>query len=134
MEFLTSIPLTMSDFVNAALWAAIILITFRFLGWGFHLVLTRGRYISFDPSRMEEVRKRCKVLFPIENLMFNGATFTCGMVVRIVTHKQIAIEGEFVGTNRDNMLCLVTRETIVAQEIRAIETMQTIGTAGGHTA
>jgi len=132
MEFFEGLPLTTDDLVTAAFIAVVVVVAIRLLGWAFRMVINHTGEIEFDPSRTEEVRKRCSALFPIENLNFDGATFKRGNILRIVTHKQDALEGEFVGTNRNNMLCLVANSSIIAQELRAIETIQVIGRAAGN--
>jgi hypothetical protein len=126
---LSNIPLTPDDLLNAAILAAIIVLSIRLLSWGFRTMLARTRHINFDPARADEVRKRCTRLFPIEDLQFNGTTFRRGAIIRIVTNQQAAIEGEFVGTNRNAMLCLVTNQSVIAQELNTIETIQVIGKA-----
>jgi hypothetical protein len=123
---LATIPITFDDLLNAAILAAVILMIIRLLGWGFRTLLTRTREIAFDPNRADEVRKRCSRLFPIEILNFNGTTVQRGCVLRIITNQQDSIEGEFLGTNRSDMLCLVTNETVIAQELQTIETIQVI--------
>jgi hypothetical protein len=127
MDILSTIPLGIEDIINAAVLAVIIVVVFRLLGWGFRAVIARTRYINFDPARADEVKRRCTTLFPIEYLQFNGITFKRGTLIRIITHQQAAIEGEFLGTNRSNMLCLVTHESVIAQELQNIETIQIIG-------
>lgn len=122
-------PLTFNDILNAALIAAMILVCIRFLGWAFRVVLARTRYIPFDPQRVQEVRSRCSNLFPVEKLTFEGTTFSRGAILRIITNRQLAIEGEFVGANHSNMLCLVTHESVIAQELHSIESIQIIGQA-----
>jgi hypothetical protein len=131
LAFLSGIPLTINDLFNAAFWAAVIVIAIRLLGWGFRLIIARTSHINFDPSRAEEVLQRCRRLFPIEQLHFDGATIKRGTFVRIVTNRQAALEGEFVGTNRNDMLCLVTNSSVIAQELQAIETIQAIGKVSG---
>lgn len=131
MDFLASLPLTTDDLITAAFIAVVVVVAIRLLGWAFRMVINHTGEIEFDPSKADEVRKRCSVLFPIENLNFDGATFTRGNIVRIITHRQDAMEGEFVGTNRNNMLCIVADNSIIAQELRAIETIQVIGRAAG---
>ncbi|MCL2603969.1 MAG: hypothetical protein FWD90_05785 [Defluviitaleaceae bacterium] len=130
----STIPLTQTDLLNAALLAFAILLAIRLLGWGFRTLLARTKQINFDPARAEEVRKRCFRLFPIENLQFNGATFERGAILRIVTDRQAAIEGEFLGANRNDIMCLVTSESVIAQEMHSIETIQVIGKATGGNA
>ena len=121
-----SIPITTDDLITAALLAVAVLVFVRLLGVALRAILARTREVAFDPGRVQEVRNRCSRLFPVEKLTFDGATFTRGAIVRIITHRQHAIEGEFMGANHADMMCLVTRETIVAQELRAIETIQVI--------
>ncbi|MCL2364181.1 MAG: hypothetical protein FWC71_05910 [Defluviitaleaceae bacterium] len=125
------IPITTNDLLNAALIAVGIVIIIRLLGFVVRQILARTREIAYDPERAQEVRNRCSVLFPVEKLTFDGATFSRGAIVRVITHRQLAIEGEFMGTNHSDMLCLVTRETIVAQELQAIATIQVIRQPGG---
>ena len=121
-----SMPLTINDILTAALVAVAVVVVIRLLGLAVRVILARTREIAFDPERVQEVRNRCVGLFPVDKLTFNGATFSRGAIVRIITHRQLAIEGEFMGTNHSNMLCLVTRETIVAQVLQAIEAIQII--------
>ena len=129
-----AIPLYMDDLLTAAFFALVIVILIRLMGWAFRTVIIRTRHINFNPKQINEVRKRCSHLFPIENLKFNGATFKRGTIIRVTTRQQSAIEGEFMGTNRNNMICLVTDERVIAQELHAIETIQAIGKASGYSA
>ncbi|MCL2203637.1 MAG: hypothetical protein FWB88_06830 [Defluviitaleaceae bacterium] len=128
---LDMIPLTVDDLINAVFWAVVIVIVIRLMGWMLRSLIARTRYINFDPARLEEVRKRCSRLFPIENLQFDGTTFKRGTIIRIITRQQAAIEGEFLGTNMNNMLCLVTNQSVIAQELTAIETIQVIAHRAG---
>ncbi|MCL2188374.1 MAG: hypothetical protein FWC16_07685 [Defluviitaleaceae bacterium] len=128
------IPLYVDDLISAAFWAAVIVVLIRLIGWAFRMLISHTRHIAFDPAKLEEVRKSCKHLFPIENLKFNGTTFKRGTIVRVITRKQDSIEGEFLGTNGNNMMCLVTQESIIAQELHAIETIQAIGRKAGWVA
>ncbi|MCL2499018.1 MAG: hypothetical protein FWE90_01645 [Defluviitaleaceae bacterium] len=134
MAFLSQIPLTSTDLLNAALMALAILLAVRLLGRVFRIMLARTRHIRFDPARAEEVRKRCTRLFPIEYLQFNGATFERGTILRIITDKQAAIEGEFLGANRNDIMCLVTDGSVIAQEMHCIETIQVIRKVAGRNA
>jgi hypothetical protein len=128
---LDSIPLTINDLINAAFWAVLIVVVIRLLGWAFRKVISRSRHILFDPAKLEDVRKVCRLHYPIEDLQFNGATFKRGTLIRVVTHEQTFFEGEFLGTNRSNVMCLVTQESIVSQELHAIEAIQVIGKPAG---
>ena len=124
------LPITVNDLLNAALIAAVILLVYRLTGWAFRSALMRTRFIQFDPEKAAEVRDRCFKMFPVERLVFDGATFTRGVIIRVITRQQFAIEGEFLGANAANMMCLVTGESIIAQELTAIETIQIIKQPG----
>jgi hypothetical protein len=124
-----SIPLTVDDLFNAAFWAFVIVVGIRLLGWAGRTLIVRTGNISFDPAHAEEVVKKCRRLFPIEQLQFNGATFDRGTIIRVITNRQAAIEGEFVGTDRNDLLCLVTEGSVITQELNAVEMIQAIGKA-----
>jgi len=88
------------------------------------MFITRASVIHFDPEQLEGLLESCYHTFPIDNLDFKGATFRRGASVRITTTRKTIIEGQFVGANKAEMICLVTDNTIIAQEIGAILEMQ----------
>lgn len=69
------------------------------------------------------VIKHCKNLFPVSTVNFRGKVFTAGMRVRITTLQKRIIEGEFIGKNDSDVLCVITGQHIIAHEINKIEDM-----------
>ena len=68
-----------------------------------------------------DIIKKCKAMFPVGTINFRGKVFTSGMLVRITTLQKRIIEGEIIGKNEDDVLCIVTREHIIAHEMEKIE-------------
>ena len=66
------------------------------------------------------VMNRCYSLFPIDKLEFHGITFTRGMKIKITTTTNSNIEGEFIGKNTKNMVCIKTQKYIIAHELNNI--------------
>ena len=69
------------------------------------------------------VMERCTKLFPIETIDFKGRIFKKGMNVRITTKQKKVFQGEFVGKNDMNVICILTGEHIIAHEIEKITEM-----------
>lgn len=67
--------------------------------------------------------KRCIDMFPVETIYFRGKVFTKGMKVRITTFQKRIIEGELIGKNEMDIVCIITGQHIVAHEIAKIEDM-----------
>jgi len=88
------------------------------------MFITRSREFSFDPEYISSVLESCYSVFPIERFNFKGATFERGVPVRITTVCKATIEGMFIGINELDMVGLVTDNTIIAQEIKAIHEIQ----------
>lgn len=69
---------------------------------------------------MPEVYARCKELFPIESIEFHGKQFRRGMMIKVTTLQKNVIEGEFIGMNRVNLLCIRTGNQIIAHQLEKI--------------
>ena len=69
------------------------------------------------------VMERCAKMFPIETIVFNGSEFRKGMIVRITTLQKKVFQGEFIGKNDMDIICILTREHIIAHEIGKIAEM-----------
>ena len=74
----------------------------------------------------KSIMDRCSKMFPIETMSFGGNVFKKGMIVRITTMQQKVFQGEFVGKNDMDIICIVTNKCIVAHEIRKITEMVSI--------
>ncbi|GFI60990.1 hypothetical protein IMSAG049_00141 [Clostridiales bacterium] len=70
-----------------------------------------------------EILERCAKMFPIETVIFNGKVFKKGMNIRITTMQKKVFQGEFVGKNDMDVICILTREHIIAHEVKKISDM-----------
>ncbi len=69
------------------------------------------------------IMERCTKMFPIETISFNGRVFKRGMTVRITTLQKKVFQGEFVGKNDLDIICILTNKHIIAHEIKKITEM-----------
>jgi len=102
------------------------------LTWIIKFIIKINRIIK-NPETLfnqsEDIRiiiQKCYRLFPQEMIQFNGETFKRGMKLKIVTMQKKIFEGEFIGCNEKNMLCILTNKYIVAHEIANIQEIQII--------
>jgi len=70
---------------------------------------------------MVDVYEKCKELFPIQKLTFHGKEFTRGMRIKVVTIQKKIIEGELIGINKVNLICIRTHNQIIAHQLEKIE-------------
>ena len=115
-----AIPLTQYDIIFAVVGAAAIFILIKLVSAAVRFIINSAREISFDPTQIDNVLENCYRTFPIDSFSFNGATIRRGIFVRITTTRQATFEGRFIGINRADMVCLMTENKIIAQEINAI--------------
>jgi len=120
-----NLPLSLTDVLFAAFLATVIALIIKVAGKMFRALFAGSTILShgskvLTPKQLEAVIKRCRRLFPIESLVWDGTTFKSGSTLRMVNDRDEIFEGEFLGINNDNMVCLVTAECIVAQQINAI--------------
>lgn len=90
-------------------------------------------YIKFNQlmKRLPEIRRQMEEakrviseyhnLYPIEKIEFKGKTFRRGMPVRMILRNKKTFVGNFVGGNSKNMVCIITPDFIITQEISCIE-------------
>ena len=65
-------------------------------------------------------------MFPKQSIMFKGNIYKRGMFIKITTlHKKI-YEGEFVGFNGKDMICIITKSAIVTNNIKNIKDINLI--------
>lgn len=69
---------------------------------------------------------RCAELFPIDKITFRGREFTRGMKIRITTIQKNVIEGELIGLNQVNLVCIKTGNKIIAHQLEKIEEITTV--------
>ena len=122
--------LSLEDILMAAVWSVVIFAVLKAISYLFQALTQKSSVIQFDPAYTEEIITRCNIVFPIDNLDFNGNTFSRGMVVRITTNTNHVIEGKFIGLNKYKMLCIVTNHTIEAYGIKHISQMEQLALGG----
>ena len=112
---------TYSDIIFSAVAAALITWLIIYAKKIFTAVIGHATEFAYNPKNLEAVMERCCFLFPNENMFFNGDTYTRGMSVRVITINRRTIEGKFIGSNKDNIFCVVTNNSVFAQELESIE-------------
>lgn len=83
--------------------------------------LLKSASISVSGSKdIASVMERCYALFPLDKIEYHGITFTRGMKIKITTTANADFEGEFIGGNSQNMVCIKTAKYIVAHKLSNI--------------
>lgn len=114
--------LTYMDYIYAALTAFVITQMILSLGWlKRNLERSKARLNSQNEAERMAVIKQCRNMFPLETVNFRGKVFTTGMKVRITTLQKRIIEGEIIGKNDKDILCIMTSQHIIAHELNKIE-------------
>ena len=72
------------------------------------------------------VYEKCRELFPIEKITFQGKEFTRGMRVKVTTQHENIIEGELIGMNKMNLVCIRTNSQIMAHQLEKIQEIRSI--------
>ena len=116
--------LTVHDLVYAAIAAIIITWVLKGLSRMFMIVVTRSTEFGYRPKDLDIITKKCCGMFPNEILRFNGLLVRRGMTVRARTTENKTIEGRFIGINMENIVCIITCEHVVAQELKRIADIQ----------
>lgn len=75
---------------------------------------------GYPNKDLSQILQRCYVLFPKEIVQFRGKTYKRGMKVQIVTLQKKTFEGELIGSNYKDMVCILTNKYIIAHEINNI--------------
>ncbi|MBQ7266349.1 MAG: hypothetical protein IJS61_09655 [Firmicutes bacterium] len=86
-------------------------------------IMKLARSVSVSSGELPSVVEKCYKLFPLEKIVFKGQTFTRGMKVKLTTNTDNDFEGEFIGVNTKNMVCIRTRRYIIAHNITNIRQM-----------
>ncbi|MDD3570064.1 MAG: hypothetical protein PHY44_03060 [Lachnospiraceae bacterium] len=114
--------LTTLDYLYAAL--AAFIITQLILAVSRFMKISKENskgFVSYREADRILVIKKCIAMFPVETIYFRGKVFTKGMKVRITTLQKRIIEGELIGKNEMDILCIVAGQHIIAHEIGKIE-------------
>ena len=87
------------------------------------LGFTKKTDASFQETTVGSVTERCKELFPIDTMNFQGEIFRRGMMIRVVTLKEKVIEGEFIGKSDAELICIRMDNKLLAQQVEKIKSM-----------
>lgn len=117
--------LTTDDIFYAAIGAILITWTIRFI-LKLRKLMKNPMSILGPTEDIRVVVQKCYKLFPKDIVDFNGETYKRGMKLKITTLQSKIFEGEFIGCNERNMLCLLTNKHIIAHEITNIQEIQII--------
>lgn len=77
--------------------------------------------LDYKATELNNILEKCYDLFPIDKVPFKGETFLRGSKIRITTLQHKIFEGELIGLNNRNMICIMTKKYIMAHEINNIE-------------
>lgn len=75
-------------------------------------------------SEGEAFLAQCRELFPITSFRFGNTVFERGDYIQLVTLQQRLIEGELIGQNDQRVICIRTRQNVIAQKMDRIERMR----------
>lgn len=116
------LPITFEEIIYAALLALCIT-------WFIKNMVLINRIVKASKKTLQSTQdiatamERCYSLFPLENIEYHGTTFTRGMKIKITTTANADFEGEFIGGNSQNMVCIKTSKYIVAHKLSNIANM-----------
>ncbi len=114
----------MGQYITAEELVYIAVIAF-FITWFIHNLIKFKKIMELgsDNTSVKDIKKvldRCYAMFPLENVSFKGQTFKRGMRVKITTLQDKVFEGELIGTNYRNLVCIMTSRLVVAHELSNI--------------
>jgi hypothetical protein len=92
----------------------------------FKLAVNHSTEFDYEPHNRDSVTQKFCTLFPIEQLHFNNALLKRGMQVRVCTVKNKFFEGQFIGVNNENIICVITQYQVVAQELGMVEEIEEV--------
>ena len=115
--------LTSEDIFYAAIGAIFITWLIRFI-LKINKIIKNPASLLSQSEDLRQVIQRCYKLFPNEMVQFNGETYKRGMKLKIITLQKKSFEGEFIGCNERNMLCILTNKYILAHEITNIQEIE----------
>ena len=114
-------PFTFQEFLIAAALALVVTWAVKIISTLFIAVVTHSTEIEFTRNNKDDVLERCYEMFPHDNVSFNGENFHRGMYVCVVTLRRKRYEGRLIGINQNNMVCVMTDRSVVAQELDTIK-------------
>lgn len=117
---MSNIHLTFTDIAYASIMALLLTWIVEGVSKSFKLLFKPVEF-DYPEHDVKKIMQKCYNLFPKDIIPFNGEVFKRGMIVRVITSQRKVIEGELIGLNNDDMLCLMTSRYVVAHDLRNIE-------------
>lgn len=114
-----NIPISAEELIYAAL-LALCITWFISNTIKIRKILKAAKASASGPKDIASVMERCYALFPLDKIEYHGITFTRGMKVKITTAANGDFEGEFIGGNAKNMVCIKTNKYIIAHKLSNI--------------
>lgn len=118
--------LTFDEIIYAALGAFVLTWIIRTIIRFRAILKSSSSFLSYQSNDLKQILQRCYMLFPKDIVQFHGETYKRGMQLKITTLQNKIFEGEFIGCNEKDMLCILTKKYIIAHEINNIEDIQVI--------
>ena len=115
-----NIPLTGTDIAFAAIAALCLTLIIRNFIRMYRIMKEVREKFTPDQRDVKTVVERCYTLFPIDKFNFRGQVFRRGMRIKITTIQDKIFEGELLGFNSRNMICIMTSKLVVAHELKNI--------------
>lgn len=115
-----NIPLSGSDIFYAAVAALCLTLIIRNFVRMHRIMSKAVRSAAPNKNDLKMILDRCYTIFPLEMFSFHGQTFRRGMKIKITTLQNKIFEGELIGFNTKNMICIMTSKLIVAHELQNI--------------
>ncbi len=118
--------LTIDEIIYAALGAFILTWIIRVILKLRAVIKNHTSFLSYHSNDLKQILQRCYMLFPKDMVQFHGETYKRGMIIKITTLQNKSFEGEFIGCNEKDILCILTKKYIIAHDIDNIEEIQII--------
>ncbi len=107
--------LDIKDVLLAMVMASLFTWLYLRLEHAFKSMVSRPLEFNYSQEDITQIINRCERLFPMGDMQFHGVTIKKGMKIRIVTIQRKTYEGEFIGCNNQNTVCVLTKHFITAQ-------------------
>ena len=85
---------------------------------------TTGGKKTYGDAEMHAAGQRCEELFPIVRISFGGEEYLRGMQVEIRLQPDQTIIGELIGMNKINLVCVRTKNQILALRLEKINSIR----------
>jgi len=118
--------LSLGDVLFAVVLATGMMLLFRLFRIFIHRLFARrmqARMRLLAPEDFARLLAHCRSIFPVESVTFQGETFTRGMKVRVTFGGRKAFEGEFIGLNADDIICIVARDGVATDKFNTVKAL-----------